>query len=154
MLVSRELDAGYWALRIAFGLGPLLAGLDKFTNFLVNWEKYLSPVAQRMLPISAFFSCSRWICHTPRPASTAKPNRNQSVGPSRGRNRIIAPGSAIFARAVESRSLLSSRIDHAVRFGAFSGACPPYPVFRGGSMRLVAMTLMQHGVKDRMLLSL
>jgi uncharacterized membrane protein YphA (DoxX/SURF4 family) len=52
MLVSRELDAAYWALRIAFGLGPLLAGLDKFTNVLVNWEKYLSPVAQRMLPVS------------------------------------------------------------------------------------------------------
>jgi uncharacterized membrane protein YphA (DoxX/SURF4 family) len=52
MLVSRELDAAYWALRIAFGLGPLLAGLDKFTNILVNWEKYLSPVAQRMLPVS------------------------------------------------------------------------------------------------------
>src|SRR2546423_2767136 len=53
MLVSRELNAGYWALRIAFGFGPLLAGLDKFTNILVNWEKYLSPVAQRMLSISA-----------------------------------------------------------------------------------------------------
>jgi len=51
MLVSRELDAAYWALRIAFGLGPLLAGLDKFTNVLVNWEKYLSPVAQRVLPV-------------------------------------------------------------------------------------------------------
>src|SRR5438876_7504042 len=53
MLVSRELNAGYWALRLAFGLGPLLAGLDKFTNILVNWEKYLSPAIQRMLPISA-----------------------------------------------------------------------------------------------------
>ena len=53
MLVSRELNAGYWALRIAFGLGPLVAGLDKFTNILVNWEKYLSPTAQRILPISA-----------------------------------------------------------------------------------------------------
>jgi uncharacterized membrane protein YphA (DoxX/SURF4 family) len=53
MLVSRELNAAYWALRVAFGLGPLLAGLDKFTNILVNWEKYLSPVAQRLLPISA-----------------------------------------------------------------------------------------------------
>ena len=53
MLVSRELNAGYWALRIAFGLGPLLAGLDKFTNILVNWEKYLNPLVQRMLPISA-----------------------------------------------------------------------------------------------------
>src|SRR5215471_21789393 len=53
MLVSRELNAGYWALRIAFGLGPLLAGLDKFTNILVNWGKYLSPVATRQLPVSA-----------------------------------------------------------------------------------------------------
>jgi uncharacterized membrane protein YphA (DoxX/SURF4 family) len=53
MLVSRELNAGYWALRIAYGLGPLLAGLDKFTNILVNWEKYLSPVSQRFIPISA-----------------------------------------------------------------------------------------------------
>src|SRR5438093_4296911 len=52
MLVSRELNAGYWALRVAFGLGPLLAGLDKFTNILVNWEKYLSPVVQRNLPAS------------------------------------------------------------------------------------------------------
>jgi uncharacterized membrane protein YphA (DoxX/SURF4 family) len=53
MLVSRELNSAYWALRIAFGLGPLLAGLDKFTNILVNWEKYLSPVATRQLPVSA-----------------------------------------------------------------------------------------------------
>jgi len=52
MLVSKELNAAYWSLRIAFGLGPLLAGLDKFTNILVNWEKYLSPMAQHTLPIS------------------------------------------------------------------------------------------------------
>jgi uncharacterized membrane protein YphA (DoxX/SURF4 family) len=53
MLVSRELNAGYWALRVAFGFGPLLAGLDKFANILVNWEKYLSPTVTRILPISA-----------------------------------------------------------------------------------------------------
>jgi uncharacterized membrane protein YphA (DoxX/SURF4 family) len=53
MLVSRQLNAGYWALRIAYGLGPLLAGLDKFTNILVNWEKYLSPMVQRNLPVTA-----------------------------------------------------------------------------------------------------
>jgi len=52
MLVSKELNAAYWSLRVAFGLGPLLAGLDKFTNILVNWEKYLSPMAQHALPIS------------------------------------------------------------------------------------------------------
>jgi uncharacterized membrane protein YphA (DoxX/SURF4 family) len=53
MLVSRQLNAGYWALRIAFGLGPLLAGLDKFTNVLVNWEKYLNPAVLRVVPITA-----------------------------------------------------------------------------------------------------
>ena len=53
MLVSRQLNAGYWALRLAYGLGPLLAGLDKFTNILVNWEKYLSPTVQRNLPVTA-----------------------------------------------------------------------------------------------------
>src|SRR5262245_924057 len=52
MLVSKELNAGYWALRTAFGLGPLVAGLDKFTNRLVDWERYLSPVIRQMLPIS------------------------------------------------------------------------------------------------------
>src|SRR5215471_17608685 len=52
MLVSKELNAGYWALRTAFGLGPLLAGLDKFMNLLVDWEKYLSPGVRQMLPIS------------------------------------------------------------------------------------------------------
>ena len=53
MLVSRELNSAYWALRLAFGLGPLLAGIDKFTNILVNWEKYLSPAAARVLPVTA-----------------------------------------------------------------------------------------------------
>lgn len=53
MLISKELNAGYWALRIAFGLGPLLAGLDKFANILTNWEKYLSPAVQRIIPMSA-----------------------------------------------------------------------------------------------------
>ena len=53
MLVSRELNSAYWALRLAFGLGPLLAGIDKFTNILVNWEKYLSPTAISALPITA-----------------------------------------------------------------------------------------------------
>ena len=52
MLVSRELNAAYWALRTAFGLGPMVAGLDKFANILVDWQKYLSPAVQQMLPIS------------------------------------------------------------------------------------------------------
>lgn len=31
-------------LRIVFTIVPILAGLDKFFNFLVEWELYLSPL--------------------------------------------------------------------------------------------------------------
>lgn len=32
----------YQILRFAFTIAPILAGLDKFFNFLTQWEKYLS----------------------------------------------------------------------------------------------------------------
>lgn len=31
----------YQILRLAFVVAPIVAGLDKFFNFLVNWEQYL-----------------------------------------------------------------------------------------------------------------
>jgi hypothetical protein len=40
------------ALRIAIGLMATLAGLDKFFNLLTNWEAYVAPVAQQLLPFS------------------------------------------------------------------------------------------------------
>jgi uncharacterized membrane protein YphA (DoxX/SURF4 family) len=49
---ENRLDSAWWALRMGLGLGPLLAGLDKFFNLLTNWEMYLSPVAERLLPVS------------------------------------------------------------------------------------------------------
>ena len=44
-----RLNSAWWALRLAFLLGPFLAGLDKFLHILADWDKYLSPMAQRML---------------------------------------------------------------------------------------------------------
>jgi uncharacterized membrane protein YphA (DoxX/SURF4 family) len=38
--------------KIALGLMAFLAGLDKFFNLLTNWEQYVSPLAQRVLPLS------------------------------------------------------------------------------------------------------
>jgi uncharacterized membrane protein YphA (DoxX/SURF4 family) len=38
--------------RFALGLMAFLAGLDKFLNLLTNWEQYVSPLAQRILPLS------------------------------------------------------------------------------------------------------
>jgi len=40
-------------MRWTYGLVPLAAGADKFTNLLCEWDKYLSPTARDMLPVSA-----------------------------------------------------------------------------------------------------
>jgi uncharacterized membrane protein YphA (DoxX/SURF4 family) len=40
-------------LRMTYGLVPIVAGLDKFTNLLTNWESYLSPGIVNMLPFEA-----------------------------------------------------------------------------------------------------
>jgi len=32
-----RLDQSWWLLRIGLGVGPFLAGLDKYFNFLANW---------------------------------------------------------------------------------------------------------------------
>jgi uncharacterized membrane protein YphA (DoxX/SURF4 family) len=39
-------------LRIAFGVVPIVAGLDKFTNILTQWEQYLNPAFLRIVPMS------------------------------------------------------------------------------------------------------
>ena len=51
--MDNRLNTAFWALRIGLGLGALLAGLDKFFNFLTDWSMYLSPLATRLLPISS-----------------------------------------------------------------------------------------------------
>jgi hypothetical protein len=47
-----RLDQGWWVLRIGLGLGPFLAGLDKYFNLLANWPGYISPLALKILPFS------------------------------------------------------------------------------------------------------
>lgn len=39
-------------LKLTFGLVPIVAGLDKFTNLLTNWEQYINPGIGGMLPFS------------------------------------------------------------------------------------------------------
>ncbi|MGE5345355.1 MAG: hypothetical protein ACM3JH_05315 [Acidithiobacillales bacterium] len=51
--MTKGLNSAWWVLRIGLGLGPFLAGLDKFFNILTNWEMYLSPLAIKVLPVSA-----------------------------------------------------------------------------------------------------
>ena len=47
-----KLSEIYWPLRLAYGLVPLLAGLDKYADILANWERYVSPLAASILPMS------------------------------------------------------------------------------------------------------
>jgi len=47
-----RLNLAWWVLRIGFGVGPIVAGLDKFFNVIVNWEMYLSPLATKVVPLN------------------------------------------------------------------------------------------------------
>jgi hypothetical protein len=40
-------------LRVGFTVAPILFGLDKFSHILVNWDKYLAPRIDRLMPGSA-----------------------------------------------------------------------------------------------------
>jgi len=40
-------------LRLTFGIVPIVAGLDKFTNILANWPGYLGTNITGMLPVNA-----------------------------------------------------------------------------------------------------
>jgi len=45
-------STAWWALRLGIGIGPIVAGLDKFFNKLADWQMYLSPLATKIIPIS------------------------------------------------------------------------------------------------------
>jgi len=49
---DKRLNAAWWALRIGLGAGPVVVGVDKFLNKIVDWEMYLSPVATKVVPVS------------------------------------------------------------------------------------------------------
>ena len=40
-------------LKITYGVVPIVAGLDKFTNLLTDWSAYLRPAMKAMLPVDA-----------------------------------------------------------------------------------------------------
>lgn len=49
---DRRLNVAWWTLRIGLGVGPFLAGLDKFFNRLTNWDMYLNPTIPQVLHVS------------------------------------------------------------------------------------------------------
>jgi uncharacterized membrane protein YphA (DoxX/SURF4 family) len=47
--VSGPAYQAYQILRLGFVVAPIVAGLDKFFNLLVNWEQYLPPFVNKMV---------------------------------------------------------------------------------------------------------
>ena len=48
-----RLNLSWWALRIGLGVGPIVTGIDKYFNKLTDWTMYLSPLATKVVPVSA-----------------------------------------------------------------------------------------------------
>jgi hypothetical protein len=51
--VSNPSYQAYQILHVAFTIAPIVAGMDKFFHFLVNWDMYLSPLVERTLGVPA-----------------------------------------------------------------------------------------------------
>lgn len=47
-----RLNASWWVLRIGLGVGPIVAGIDKYFNRLTDWTMYLSPLAAKLVPVA------------------------------------------------------------------------------------------------------
>jgi uncharacterized membrane protein YphA (DoxX/SURF4 family) len=52
VISSQPVRSVFNLLRFTYGVVPVVAGLDKFTNLLTNWEGYLSPRMVEMVPFS------------------------------------------------------------------------------------------------------
>ena len=53
LILNKSLKQIFNLLKFTFGIVPIVAGLDKFTDLLTNWEKYLHPGIAGMLPFTA-----------------------------------------------------------------------------------------------------
>jgi uncharacterized membrane protein YphA (DoxX/SURF4 family) len=51
-LDRRDLKPVFTLLKLTFGIVPIVAGLDKYTDLLTNWDKYLNPGLASMLPFA------------------------------------------------------------------------------------------------------
>jgi len=50
--LNQSIKPTYNLMRLTFGIVPIVAGLDKFTNLLTDWSQYLHPGLAAMLPFS------------------------------------------------------------------------------------------------------
>jgi hypothetical protein len=51
--IANPVFQAFWLLRIGFTVAPILFGLDKFLNWLVDWRIYLAPEFNDLIPGNA-----------------------------------------------------------------------------------------------------
>jgi uncharacterized membrane protein YphA (DoxX/SURF4 family) len=49
---TEVVHSSHTLLKYAYGLVPIIAGADKFTNLIVKWEEYLNPAFSSLLPFA------------------------------------------------------------------------------------------------------
>lgn len=49
---TKQINGIQALLKYTYGLIPIVAGADKFTNLLTDWSNYLNPTLKSMLPFS------------------------------------------------------------------------------------------------------
>lgn len=52
-VITKKLSAIQTFLKFTYGIVPIVAGADKFTNLLADWRAYLNPSLAAMLPFSS-----------------------------------------------------------------------------------------------------
>jgi hypothetical protein len=50
--LNQQLKPTFTLLKLTFGIVPIVAGLDKFTDLLTHWENYIHPGIAGMLPFT------------------------------------------------------------------------------------------------------
>lgn len=50
--MEKRIEKSFRLLHLVYGLVPIVAGLDKFTNLLTDWSGYLSKPAAAVIPFS------------------------------------------------------------------------------------------------------
>lgn len=53
IIKNHTLNSTFNLLKYVFVVVPIVAGADKFTNLLTNWEQYVNPSIADLLPFSA-----------------------------------------------------------------------------------------------------
>jgi len=52
---SRPAYQAFRILQVAFTIAPIVAGIDKFTHVLTNWDQYLAPWIAGSMPFSGHY---------------------------------------------------------------------------------------------------